>query len=94
MSMIETMLRGFGLDADKVMATGQTALEGIDRIANALQNMNQQLTELRDLQLAMATHMGIYQPPLSEEQLQLAQEKTAEALAAFGGSLPPPETLQ
>lgn len=89
--MMGSMLRGFGLSPEKIMATAEMITGGIDRIAAALEAQREQLTAVREMQLAMAAHMGLYVAPLDASQAETAAAETAKALAPFGGALPAPD---
>lgn len=86
--MLGTILRGFGLSPEMVMETAQKLNTGVDRIAQAIEAHGRELTAQRELLNAIALHLGVT-VPIDPVQLEVAAEKTAEALTPFGGALPP-----
>lgn len=92
--MMGTILRGFGLSPEIVMETAGKLNAGVDRIAKAIEDQGREIRALKELQLAIAVHLGVSVPEPDPEQLAVAAAETARALAPFGGALPPAPVLE
>ena len=79
------LLKGMGIDAEKVMGQAAALGAAFERIARTQDAIATQLLDLADNQIAIMTHLGMMVPPPTGQALEVIAAESARYVAQHGG---------